>query len=272
MRNTFQSFRKTLYSLIAVGCLPAAALVSYAADMAEGLAFATSVKGSIQITDTEGQRAQPNLHDTLTFNESTIETGKNAHIFFALSNGIGIGIGQNSEVIFETYVQQPFPARKERLSYEPSVSILSIRLVTGSLAVASNKLSPLSQARIHLPSGELRIRSATCIVQNDQIGSRITAYEGTITYYYPDDEGKEFIVEPQSIRISPQSAKLGRVTESTTLASLPEGISQFSKATQQASKRVLFKAGYDGNPPRAVLLAAPAFYNQPRARPYEFND
>ena len=89
-------------------------------------------------------------------NESTIETGKNAHVFFALSNGMGIGIGQNSEVIFETYVQKPFPARKERLSYEPSVSILSVRLVSGTLAVASNKLSPLSQARVYLPTGELR--------------------------------------------------------------------------------------------------------------------
>ena len=240
--------------------------------MAEGIAFATSVKGSIQMTDAEGQHAQPNLHDTLILNESTIETGQNAHIFFALSNGIGIGIGQNSEVVFETYVQQPFPARKERLSYESSVSILSIRLIAGSLAVASNKLSPLSQARVYLPSGELRIHSATCIVQNDQMGAHITACEGTITYYYPDGERREFIVEPQSIRISPQSAKLGKVTESMTLTSLPENIDQFAKATQKASQRVLFKAGWNGNPPRAVLLTAPAFFDQPVKRPYEFNE
>ena len=119
MRNTLQSFRNTLYGLIAVGCVFAGALATHAEGMAEGIAFATSVKGSIQMTDAEGQHAQPNLHDTLILNESTIETGQNAHIFFALSNGIGIGIGQNSEVVFETYVQQPFPARKNASPMSP---------------------------------------------------------------------------------------------------------------------------------------------------------
>ena len=104
------------------------------------------------------------------------------------------------------------------------------------------------------------------------MGAHITACEGTITYYYPDGERREFIVEPQSIRISPQSAKLGKVTESMTLTSLPENIDQFAKATQKASQRVLFKAGWNGNPPRAVLLTAPAFFDQPVKRPYEFNE
>ena len=272
MRNTLQSLRTALYGLTTVGCLSVGLTASWAEDMTGGLAFTNSVKGSIQITDTKGSHVQPNLHDTLVLNESKIETGKNAHIYFALSNGIGVGIGSESEVIFETYLQRPFPKRKERLSYEPSVSTLSIRLITGDLAIASNKLSPLSQARVYLPSGELRIHSATCIIQNDELGAHITACEGTITYYYPDGEEREFIVEPQSIRISPQSAKLSKVTESMTLTSLPESIDRFAKATQQASKRVFFKAGENGNPPKAVRLAPSAFYNLPTKRPYEFND
>ncbi|CAA6678344.1 MULTISPECIES: hypothetical protein [unclassified Lentimonas] len=272
MRNTLQPFRKTLYGLIAVGCLSMGLTTALSADMAEGLAFATSVKGNIQITDTKGQLTEPNLHDTLVLNGATIKTGKNAHIFFALSNGVGVGIGSSSEVIFETYVQKSFPERKERLSSEPSVSNLSIRLVTGNLAIASNQLSPLSQALVYLPSGDLRIHSATCIVQHDELGSHITAREGTITYYYPDGEKREFIVESQSIRISPQSAKLGKVTENMTWTSLPESMDKFSKATQLASQRVLFKAGDNGNPPHAVLVAPTAFYDQSIARPYEFND
>ena len=272
MLRRAHSFRTALRYLIVAGSFLVGAHQTHGEDMGEGLAFATSVKGRIQITGTDGEAFQPMLHETLVLNESTIETGKHAHIFFALANGIGIGIGQNSEVIFETYLQKPFPARKEQLSHEPSVSILSIRLVTGSLSIASNNLSPLSQARVYLPTGELRIHSATCIVQNDALGSHITACEGTITYYYPDGEQKEFIVEPQSIRISQQSAKLGKVTESATLSSLPEHIDRFAKATQQASKRVLFKAGWNGNPPRAVLLSSPYFLDEPVARPYEFND
>ncbi len=272
MRIKSQSCWKTLCCLIAAGSFLGGPVASHAEEMPEGIAVATGIRGSIRIKSADGQSVSPKLHDTLILNASTIETGKNAHIFFALSNGMGIGIGQNTEVLIETFIQKPFTEKKERLSYEPSVSILSIRLVTGSMAIVSNKLSPLSQARVYLPTGELRIHSATCIVQNDDIGAHITACEGTLTYYYPDGESREFIVEPQSIRISPQSAKLGKVTESTTLTSLPEAIDQFAKATQHASKRVFFKAGYNGSPPRPVLIASPAYFDQPVDRPYVFNE
>lgn len=272
MHINSQSCWKTLCYLIVAGSFLGGSIVSHAEEMSEGIAVATGIKGSIQIKDADGQSTQPELHDTLILNASTIETGKNAHIFFALSNGTGVGIGQNSEVTFESFIQKPFTEKKESLSYEPSVSILTIRLVTGRLAIVSNKLSPLSQARVHLPTGELRIHSATCIVQNDDIGAHITACEGTLTYHYPDGESREFIVEPQSIRISPQSAMLGKVTESTLLTTLPEAIDQFAKATQHASKRVFFKAGYNGNPPRPVLIASPAYFDQPVDRPYEFNE
>lgn len=267
-----QSFLKILCCLTAAGSFLFGALVSNAQDMAEGIAFATSKVGSIRVIDPTGQITQPELHDTLALDGVTIETGKNAHIFLALSNGMGVGIAQNSEITFETFVQKPFSQKKERLSYEPSVSILSIRLKNGNLAIATNKLSPLSQARVYLPSGELRLHSATCIVQNDELGDHITACDGTITYYYPDGEKREFIVEPQSIRISPQSAKLGKVSEATTLTELPKEIERMATATQQASKRVLFKAGYNGSPPRPVLIASPDYFQQPVSRPYEFNE
>lgn len=267
-----QSFWKTLCCLIAAGSFLGGTVVSHAEEMVGGIAIATSTQGHIQIEDANGQSVRLRFHDTLELNASTIKTGKGAHAFFALSNGMGIGIEQNSEVVFETFTQKPFTREREQLSYEASVSILSIRLITGSLAVVSNKLSPLSQARIYLPSGELRIHSATCIVQHDQLGDHITACEGNITYYYPDGERREFIVEPQSIRISPQSAKLGKVTEKMTLSSLPDAIDRFAKATQHASKRAYFKAGHNGHLPRPVLIAPPAYFDQPVDRPYEFNE
>lgn len=272
MRVKSQSCLKALCCVIAAGSFCGGTVVSHAEEMAEGIAVATSIQGRIEIENTTGHNAHLKLHDALTLNASTVKTGKGAHVFFALSNGMSIGIEENSEVVFETFTQKPFSKDRERLSYEASVSILSIRLITGNLAVVSNKLSPLSQARVYLPSGELRIHSATCIVQNNQMGAHITACEGNITYYYPNGEGREFIVKPQSIRIKPQSAKFGKITENTTLSSLPEAIDRFAKATQHASKRVFFKAGYDGHPPRPVLIAPPAYFDLPVDRPYEFND
>ena len=261
---------KTLYCLITTGFFLGGVVDSNAEDMAEGIAVATSVQGSIQIEDAESQSSQPKLHDTLNLNACTIETGKNAHLFLALSNGIGIGIGGNSAVRFETFSQKPFTEKREGLSYEPSVSILSIRLIDGTIAVVSNNLSPLSEARVFLPTGELQIHSATCIIQNNDMGAQITAYAGLLTYKYPDRQHRELIVEPQSIRISPQSAMLGEVTESMTLSSLPKAVEQFAQATQHASKRVFFKAGKNGHPPRPVLIASPTYFDQPVIRPYEY--
>ena len=70
---------KTLYCLIATGFFLGGVVDSNAEDMAEGIAVATSIQGSIQIKDAESQISQPRLHDTLNLNACTVETGKNAH-------------------------------------------------------------------------------------------------------------------------------------------------------------------------------------------------
>lgn len=266
-----QSCWNTLCCLVSGASFLGGAFVSHAEEMAEGIAFATSIQGSVQIEDAESYSTQPKLHDTLTLNACTVETGKNAHIFLALSNGMGIGIGEKSAVLFESFVQKPFTNKRERLSNEPSRSILSIRLINGDLAVVSNNLSPLSEAHVFLPTGELQIHSAACIIQYNNMGAQISAYSGLLTYKYPDPKQRELIINPQSIRISPQSAVLGEVTENMTLSSLPKAIEQFAQATQHASTRVFFKAGHNGHPPRPVLIASPTHLNQAVKRPYEFN-
>jgi len=261
---------KTLSCLIAAGIFLGGAVDSNAEDMAEGIAVATSIQGSIQIKDDESQISQPRLHDTLNLNACTVETGKNAHLFLALSNGMGIGIGENSSVRFEIFIQQPFNEKRASLSYEPSVSILSIRLIDGDLAVVSNNLSPLSEARVFLPTGELQVHSATCIIRYTDMAAQITAYAGLLTYKYPDRKHRELIVEPQSIRISAQSAMLGEITESMTLSSQPKAVEEFAQATENASKRVFFKAGKDGDSPRPILIASPTYFDQPVIRPYDY--
>jgi len=262
--------RKTLFCLIATGFFMGGAVDSNAEEMVEGVAVATSVQGSIQIEDADSQISQPKLHDTLNLNTCTVETGKNSHLFLALSNGMGIGIGEKSEVRFETFTQKPFNEKREKLSYEPSVSILSIRIINGDLAVVSNNLSPLSEARVLLPTGELQIHSATCIIHYNNRAAQITAYAGLLTYKYPDKKHRELIVEPQSIRISAQSAMLGEITESMTLSSQPKAVEKFAKATENASKRVFFKAGKNGHSPEPVLIASPTYFDQPIIRPYEY--
>jgi hypothetical protein len=272
MQVNAQSFWATFSGLIiAVGCL-SGAIPSNTEKMYDGIALATSIKGRIQMRYADGKGTQPKLHDTLKLSASSIKTGKGAHIFLALSNGMAVGIAPNSEVLFETFTQKPFTDKKESLSHEPSTSILTIRMVTGKLAIVTNKLSPLSQIRVYLSTGELQIQSSTCIIQEDGLGVHITATKGSLTHHYANSDHREFIFERQSIRISPQSAMLGKVTERITPKKLPTVINQFAQATQQASKRVFFKAGNNGHPPQPVRIASPSYLNQSIARPYQFDD
>jgi hypothetical protein len=266
------ALKNLLRCVAAAGSFLLVGLSSHADEMIEGIAIATSIRGSIHIETADEQRLHLKLHDQLKLNATTIKTGKKAHLYFALSNGMGIGISENSEIIFETYLQRPFSPTRKRISHEPSVSILSIRITSGSIAIASNKLSPLSQARIYLPTGELRIHSATCIVQNNTLGAHITACEGTITYYYPDGKNREFIVEPQSIRISPQNAKLGKASKVSTRNTLPKALERFAKATEHASQRVFFEASYDGKLLSPTLIISPTYFNQSTERPYVFSN
>ena len=104
------------------------------------------------------------------------------------------------------------------------------------------------------------------------MGTHITACEGTITYYYPDGENREFIVKPQSIRISPQDAKLGKVSKVSTLNTLPKALERFAQATEHASQRVFFEASYDGKLLSPTLITSPINFNQSTERPYVFSD
>jgi hypothetical protein len=236
-----------------------------------GIAVVTSEHGSILIFDTAGESSSIHLHEGLQTHGSTITTGKGAHLYLALSNGVGIGLGENTEIIFETFEQSPYPTEKESIQHEPSVSNLSIRIVKGTVAIASNNLSPLSQFRILLSTGQLRIHSATCIVHHDALGLHLATYNGHLTYYYPESKDREFLIQPQSIRISQESAAAGHITESNTIAEMPKAWQIMAEATRNASSRVFFKSGGMDAQPKPVLMVSPDYFEQTPARPYRFS-
>lgn len=270
MRCRPQSPGKLLRSILAAAACLAWMPDTHAREMLGGIAVATSERGNIRITDSGGNSTRLSLHETLQINGSTIKTEKGAHLFLALSNGTAIGVGENTEIIVELFEQRPYPPEKESLKHEPSVSELSIRLITGTIAVASKNLSPLSHLRILLSTGELRIHSTKCVVRDDELGVHLATYDANLTYYYPDADKREFLVELQSIRISKQSAALGRIAEITDMASLPAEWKTMAEATQHASERVFFKSGGSAAQPKPVLVVSPDYFKQAPARPYEF--
>ena len=240
--------------------------------MTDGIAIVSSEHGAIQITDENGRSFSPKLHETLVLSGSTIKTGKGAHLFIALSNGMGIGIKESSEVMVNSYQQRPFSAIQQSIRHEPSASELSLQIAQGTIALAGNRLAPVSRAHIELPHGNIRIHSATCIVQCNESATKVTASAGALTYYYPDKAKRKFVVGPQSLHISQQDTEPVLETQNVVLADLAEDPKQLAAATERASQRVFFKANASGEAPHPVLIVSPDYFEQPAARPYQFNE
>jgi hypothetical protein len=239
--------------------------------MIEGSAIVTSRSGSVSAIEASGEEVSIASREILHPVGLTLSTTEDARIFITFSNGIAVALNESSLVQCVDFTQRLFDKEDQALGLEPSVSNLKLRLIDGQIAVASNRISPLSDLRIQLPKGELRLHKGTCLINLDEVGFNITAYEGNLTYYYPDGDSREFVSAPRGIRISDQSMERQKVAEVSTVKSLEIEQVSFCQAAQHASKRVTFQANDSTKlPPEPVLIVRPQYFQQPDFRPYQF--
>ena len=239
--------------------------------MIKGSAIITSRSGSAHAKDASGERVSTALHEILLPSGLTLSTTKDANIFLTFSNGVALAMNEESVVQCTDYTQRPFDKEDQVRNLEPSVSNLKLRMIEGQIAIASNQLSPLSELRIQLPKGELRLHKGCCLIRLNTTGLHITAYEGNLIYYYPDSQSREFVSAPKGIRISEQSMERLQVAETTSVETLEAEQAHFCQAVQHASKRVTFRANESTKlPPEPVLIARPEYFQQPEFRPYLF--
>jgi len=244
-------------------------------DLEDGIALVTSRKGKVTLKSTDEKKRDAKLHAVETLSGLEVICGGGDYIFFSLSNGIGLGVYENSRVRFKRYQQRPFPAEKESLEYEPTFSKLDVELLEGSLIFSAERLSPLSEIVIKLPMGQVRIHRASGRVLYDESGAHLSITSGIVTYDYPNPAEQAFIHAPNRVRISDQSAMLGRIAESNNIASDPS--SELTKhlvdAARYASERVVFRvASEEASIPQPVLVAKPETLQQPSPRPYRYLD
>ncbi|HAV12230.1 MAG TPA: hypothetical protein DCX06_01875 [Opitutae bacterium] len=239
---------------------------------APGAAIITSAKGKTWLSDSNTKRAQLNLHEIVDLTEQTIQTEKSSHSFLACSNGLGIGLDAATHVTFELYTQEPFTAERAELKFEPSTSQLMATLHSGAISLASTGLSPRSQARVKTVNGMARIHSANCRIEQSETGTVIITYGGNATFYYPDGKTREFISRHSAIRISPQSAAIGKIAEHLDFNTLEISKKHFAQAAQNAASRVYFNAPLAGNAATPVLIAPIIYFEQETSRPYEYVD
>ncbi|MEM1222423.1 MAG: hypothetical protein AAGH40_06630 [Verrucomicrobiota bacterium] len=259
-----------IISLAAASALRGNASSPYSeSDMLIAPAIITSMSGTIEHLEPDGKTSLLKPHDIIFTDDSSLTTLEDSHGFLVFSNGISLGIDSLSTIEVERYKQLPFAKNKESQRFEPSVSELKIRLNKGSLALVSDHLSPLSKFIIELPIGELRVHSASAYINYDETGVRVTAYSGSLTFYYPGGKGREFIAVPTSMRVSKESVALGRYAEKITVEEAPEAWNIFTSATENAGKRVFYRSGGNKATPVPVLIIPHGYFEQPESRPYQ---
>ena len=236
-------------------------------------AMITSRTGSVNMASADGKQATPGIREIILPTGTRWSTSEGATAFMAFSNGVGLGIDGETEVLCVEYSQRPFRESKQGFEYEPSVSKLHLQLSSGQIALSSNQLSPLSDLRVILPVGSLKIHKGSCVIRYDSLGLFLATGEGNLTYYYPDGSSREFVTAGKTVRISDQSAALQQTAESGSINDVDADTLTLLRATDHASRRVLFEANEDtGNPPRAVMIVRPEHFEQPTSRPYQFLD
>ena len=241
--------------------------------MIKGSAIITSRSGSAHAKDASCERVSTASHEILLPSGLTLSTTKDAYIFLTFSNGVALAMNEESVVQCTDYTQRPFDKEDQARDLEPSVSNLKLRMIEGQIAIASNQLSPLSELRIQLPKGELRLHKGCCLIRLNTTGLHITAYEGNLTYYYPNSQSREFVSAPMGIRVSEQSMERLQVAENTSVETLEAEQAHFRQAVQHASKRVTFQANESTKlPPEPVLIARPEYFQQPEFRPYQYKE
>lgn len=152
-----------------------------------GIAFFTSLTGdNVNIKNSNVDRPI-SLHDSMIIDSETIiNTGPNDKAFFKLSNNFTFGLLEGSEFKINFFKQSPFSKKDVNFNSEPSNSFFLSELVSGTLAVHSSKLSPLSTFEIHIPFGILKLHMAKCVISYRYNLLRIALYDGNITMVLND--------------------------------------------------------------------------------------
>ena len=242
----------------------------YSDQMISGSAIITSCKGKIEVTNQEGESIRSKLHSTLLPNGLNFKTRDKSRLFMTLSNGVALGIDGEASVQCAEYVQLPFNMEEQSRRIEASVSRLHLKYENGLIAIAGNYLSPLSEIKILLPDGELRLYKGSCLIEKNATELRIIATEGTLTYYYNGSNKREYITAPESISLDNARKK---AIVNMPVDSLDPRLSLLTRATQHASRRVQFQPNKgSGQAPEPVLIVRPEYFEQPAKRPYEFKD
>ena len=189
-------------------CFTAISALS-AQTMQTGFGFVSSIRGTVGAFNKNDEPHKLALHENHPLDGIKIQTDHKGTLTLVLSNGVAIALYENSQIEFKTFKQIPFAPNTSSSEYEPTISELHIHLIQGTMGLSCDHISPLSNLKIQMQDGHLRVHSTTSVLTVNPLGMKVSAFKGTLTFYYPNG------TEENSSRIHKAYASVNKV--------LPEG-------------------------------------------------
>lgn len=251
-------------------CFTAISALS-AQTMQTGFGFVSSIRGTVGAFNKNDEPHKLALHENHPLDGIKIQTDHKGTLTLVLSNGVAIALYENSQIEFKTFKQIPFAHNTSSSEYEPTISELHIHLIQGTMGLSCDHISPLSNLKIQMQDGHLRVHSTTSVLTVNPLGMKVSAFKGTLTFYYPNGTEREFIAHPQSVRISQQSAARGIVTESGTVSSKAFTERRLADAVEFARSRTFYRSVPGKSDPQPLQRVPESYLEQTPVRPYSFN-
>ncbi len=147
----------------------------------DGQLFAADVAGPITIQHAANRAPELlSKREALPAEGSTIVTESGAQTTLVFSNNTAAHLGEKTRLQIQRFSQTPFPAVRDDLDSEPSISQFALQAQHGFFALATGSLNPESRVTIRTPHAEVIVHGRKCAVEINDLETRVFLIEGRV--------------------------------------------------------------------------------------------
>jgi hypothetical protein len=228
--------------------------------------YLAETKGEGQIV-TEGKAYEPKQATAFDAPGTIIETREDAHQAFVYSNGTGMYVDQNTRVVIDRFVQEPFSPDRNNTEMEPSVSQSDVFLARGQIGICTGQLVSgttmnysTALAGVNIRGGKVSIvaqeDSTTVYLLDGDATVRAGGHDMGGTLLHP---GEQAVIRPGAAG-QPPVITVGPI-DSKMMSSLDEKVTVACNAKKTVSFEVIEKKAQNGA--SGIAADAPAGASAP---------
>lgn len=142
--------------------------------------YVAALKGEAEIDD--GERVQDLSEKSVHTAQGTIiETKPESQNAMVFSNGTGVFVDQDTRMVVERFVQEPFSPNRTDIEVEPSISQSRTVVTRGTVGMCTSRLVAGSSMVYATPHASVSLRGNKAVVQANENETKISLVEGDVT-------------------------------------------------------------------------------------------